>query len=169
MDQVESRGNAVQPIRTHRGTGARKLQAPSETARRASVDPWKASRVTSRYEPESYASDPYAAPVLRVPLLQSRLRDLGLWVGVVGKYGDGHILDEETILAALAGLTAELDQAPERADFAEGTARDMEKQDREREDDLEMEVRRIRMAMEHVTNATELLDEMTSRKRRHEE
>jgi hypothetical protein len=51
MDQVESRGNAVHPLRTHRGTGARELQAPSETARRASVDPWKDSRVTSRYEP----------------------------------------------------------------------------------------------------------------------
>jgi hypothetical protein len=106
---------------------------------------------------------------LRVPLLQIRLRDLGLWVGVVGKYGDGHILDAETILAALAGLTAERDQAREREDFAEGTARDMAKQDRERKDDLEMEVRRIRMAMEHVTNATERLDEMTSRKRRREE
>jgi hypothetical protein len=45
----------------------------------------------------------------------------------------------------------------------------MAKQDRERKDDLEMEVRRIRMAMEHVTNATERLDEMTSRKRRREE
>jgi hypothetical protein len=169
MDPVESRANAVYPLRSHRGTGARELQAPSETARRASVDPWKDSRVTSRYEPESYASDPYAAPTLRVPLLQSRLRELGLWVGVVGKYGDGHILDEETILAALAGLTAERDQARERADFAEGTARDMAKQDRERKDDLEMEVRRIRMALEHVTNATERLDEMTSRKRRREE
>jgi hypothetical protein len=122
------------------------------------VDPWKDSRFTFRYEPESYASDPYAALTFRVPLLQSRLRELGLWVGVVGKYGDGHILDEETILAALAGLTAERDQARERADFAEGTARDMAKQDRERKDDLEMEVRRIRMAMEHVTNATERLD-----------
>jgi hypothetical protein len=80
---------------------------------------------------------------------------------VVGKYGDGHILDEETILAALAGLTAERDQARERADFVEGTARDMAKQDRERKDDLEMDVRRIRMAMEHMTNATERLGEMT--------
>jgi hypothetical protein len=94
---------------------------------------------------------------------------MGRWVGVMGKYGDGHILDEETILSALAGLTAERDQARERAEFAEGTARDMAKQDRQRKDGLETEVRRIRMAMEHVTNATERLDEMTSRKRRLEE
>jgi hypothetical protein len=166
MDPVESRGSAVHPLRSHRGTGARELQAPIETALRASADPWKDSRVTSRYEPDSYASDPYAAPTLRVPLLQSRLRELGLWVGVVGNYGDRHILDEETILAALAGLTAERDQARERAYFAEGTARDMAKQDRERKDDLEMEVRRIRMAIEHMTNATELLGEITSHKRR---
>jgi hypothetical protein len=59
-------------------------------------------------------------------------------------------LDEETILAALAGPIAERDQARERADFAEGTAIDIAKQDRERKDDLEMEVRRIRMAMEHI-------------------
>jgi hypothetical protein len=57
---------------------------------------------------------------------------MGLWVGVMGKYGDGHILDEETILAALAGITAKRDQARERADFTEGTARDKAKQDRER-------------------------------------
>jgi hypothetical protein len=75
------------------------------------MDPWKDSRITPRYGPDSYASNPYAAPTLRVPLLQSRLRELGLWVGVVGKYEVGHILDEETILAALAGLTAEREQA----------------------------------------------------------
>jgi hypothetical protein len=55
---------------------------------------------------------------------------------VVGKYGVCHILDEETILAAIAGLTAERDQARERADFAERTACDMSKQDHERKDDL---------------------------------
>jgi hypothetical protein len=84
---------------------------------------------------------------------------------VVGKYGDGHILDDETIREALAGLTAERDQARERADFAEGTARDMAKQDREGKDDLEMEVRMIRMATDHMTNGTGRLGEMTSRKR----
>jgi hypothetical protein len=94
---------------------------------------------------------------------------MGLWVGVVWKYGYGHILDEETILSTLAGLTAERDQERERVDFAEGTARDMAKQDRERKDELEMEVRRIRMAMEHLTNTTERLDDMTLRKRRREE
>jgi hypothetical protein len=78
MDPVESRGSAAHPLRSHTGTGARELQAPSDTTRRASVDPWKDSRVTSRYEPESYASDPYEAPTLRVPLLQSRHRELGL-------------------------------------------------------------------------------------------
>jgi hypothetical protein len=78
-------------------------------------------------------------------------------------------LDEETILAALAGLTAERDQERERVDFAEGTARDMAKQDRERKDELEMEVRRIRMAMEHLTNTTERLDDMTLRNRLREE
>jgi hypothetical protein len=147
MDPVESRGSAVNPFRSHIGTGARELQATSETVRLASVDPWKDSRVTSRYEPDSYASDRYAAPTLRLPLLQSRLREMGLWVGVVGIYGDGHILDEKTILAALTALTAERDQARERAEFAEGTARDMTKQERERKDDLEMEVRRFRMAI----------------------
>jgi hypothetical protein len=45
----------------------------------------------------------------------------------------------------------------------------MEKQDRERKDDLEMEARRIRMGMEYMINATERLGEMTSRKRRREE
>jgi hypothetical protein len=135
MDLVESRGSAAHPLRSHRGTSARELQAKSDTALRASVDPWKDSRVTSRYERESYASDPFAAPTLRVPLLQSRLREMGLWVGVVGKYGDGHILDEETILAGLASLTAERDQARERAEFSEGTAHKMSKQDRERKDD----------------------------------
>jgi hypothetical protein len=137
MDPVESRGSAVHPLRSHRGTFERALQAPSETARRETVYPWKDSRVTSLYKPESYAYDPYAAPTLRVPLVQSRLRELSLLVGVVGKYGDGHIMDEETILAALAGLTAERYQARERADFAAGTARNMAKQERERKDDLE--------------------------------
>jgi hypothetical protein len=60
MYAVESRGRAVHPLRSHRGTGARTLQDPSETTRLAPMYPWKHSRVTSRYEPESYASDTYA-------------------------------------------------------------------------------------------------------------
>jgi hypothetical protein len=67
MDPVESRGSAVNPPRTHRGTGARALQAPSETARLAPVDPWKDSRVTSRYEPESNASYYDAEPTVTGP------------------------------------------------------------------------------------------------------
>jgi hypothetical protein len=81
MDPVESRGSAVNPFRPHRATSARAMQAPSETTLLEPFYTWKDRWVTSRYEPESYASDPFAAPTLRVPLLQSRLREIGLWVG----------------------------------------------------------------------------------------
>lgn len=87
----------------------------------------------------------------------------------MGKYGDGHILDEETLVATIAGLNAERNQARERAEHAEEAVREVAKRDRERRDDLEMEVRRIRMAMEQMTNAAERLDDMTSRKRRRDE
>ena len=42
------------------------------------------------------------------------------------------------------------------------------KRNRERTEELEMEVRGILMAVEHVSNATEMLGEMTSRKFRRE-
>jgi hypothetical protein len=108
-------------------------------------------------------------PTLRVSLLQSRLRELDLWAAVVGKYGDGHILDEETVVATILGLTAERNQARERAEFAEEAVREVAKREREGKDDLEMELRRIRMAMEQVSNAAERLDDMVSRKRRRQE
>jgi hypothetical protein len=143
---------------------------PAEATRMAPMgDPWKGSRSIPQYEPDPYAPDPYAAPTLRVSLLQSRLRELNLWAVVVGKYGDGHILDEETLVATIAGLNAERNQARERAEHAEEAVREVAKRDRERRDDLEMEVRRIRMAMEQMTNAAERLDDMTSRKRRRDE
>jgi hypothetical protein len=84
---------------------------------------------------------------------------------VVGKYGDGHILDEETVEATILGFTAERNQARERAEFAEEAVREVAKREREGKDDLEMELRRIGMAMEQVSNAAERLDDMISRNR----
>ena len=62
--------------------------------------------------------------------------------------GDGHILDEETVVSTILGLTAERNQARERSELAEEAVREVAKREREGKDDLEMEVRRIRMAME---------------------
>jgi hypothetical protein len=178
---VETRGGAAAPTgkgpewrrEPQRGltdAGATGLRPPVETVRLVPVgDPWEEARPIRRYEPDPYAPDPYSVPTLRVSLLQSRLRELDLWAAVVGKYGDGHILDEETIMATILGLTAERNQARERAELAEEAVREVAKREREGKDDLEMEVRRIRMAMEQVTNAAERLDDMVSRKRRRKE
>jgi hypothetical protein len=108
-------------------------------------------------------------PTLRVSLLKSRLRELEIWAAVVGKYGDGHILDEHTVVATILGLNAERNQALERAEFAEEAVRQVAKRELEGKEKLEMELRRIRTAMEQVFNAAERLDDMVSRKRRRQE
>jgi Xaa-Pro aminopeptidase len=169
VNGVEMAGSGL-PRRDLVDTAVTGMRLPAVTVRQLPVgEPWEGTRPIRRYEPDTYAPDPYAVPTLRVALLQSRLRELDLWAGVVGKYGDGHILDEETVVATILGLTAELNQARERADFAEEAVREVVKREREGKDDLEIELRRIRMAMEQVSNAAERLVDMVSRKRRRKE
>jgi hypothetical protein len=72
-------------------------------------------------------------------------------------------------VATILGLTAERNQARERAEIAEEAVCEVAKREREEKDDLEIDLSRIRTAMEQVSNAVERLDDMVSRKRRRKE
>jgi hypothetical protein len=138
-----------EPRRDLVDTGVTGMRLTAATVRQLPVgEPWEGARPIRRYEQDPYAPDPYAVQTLRVSLLQSRLLELDLWAAVVGKYGDGHILDEEKVVATILGLTAVRNQARERAEFAGEVVLEVAKWEREGKDDLEMELRRIRRAMD---------------------
>jgi hypothetical protein len=70
-----------EPRRDLVDTGVTGMRLPAATVRQEPEgEPWEGARPIRHYEPDPYATDPYAVPTLRVSLMQSRLRELDVAV-----------------------------------------------------------------------------------------